>query len=107
VPPTGGAPTQLTRNPSSVTSAFTWSPDGRFLAHTMDRSLCVTDAHSGKTVRLTAPADETSVPRPEACVYSPDGKKIACVRRVPSDRGTFNQVFVSFLPQGLSPLPAK
>ncbi|MGC8991010.1 MAG: TolB family protein, partial [Verrucomicrobiia bacterium] len=83
ISPNGGQPKQLTRNPNSIDSAFSWSPDGRYIAHTMDRSVCVTDTESGVTHRLTAPTSEETAPRPEACVFSPDGKKIAYVRRVP------------------------
>ena len=83
VSPNGGPPHQLTRNPWSVASAFTWSPDGRFLAHVMDRGVCVTEARTGETTRLTPPTDDAIAPRPEACVFSPDGKKIAYVRSVP------------------------
>jgi hypothetical protein len=32
VPPTGGPPTQVTRNPTPVASAFTWHPDGKQVA---------------------------------------------------------------------------
>jgi hypothetical protein len=94
VAPTGGPPTQLTRNPWPVASAFSWSPDGRFLAHIMDGSVCVTDAATGHTTRLTPKRDDATAPRPEACVFSPDGTRIACVRRVPSPDTPANQVFV-------------
>jgi len=98
VSPNGGPPRQLTRNPWPVASAFHWSPDGRWLAHVMDNSVCVTDAQTGATVRLTPRSDDASAPRPEACVFSPDGRKIAFVRRLRGVDGTFNQVHVVFLP---------
>jgi len=60
----------------------------------MDNSVCVTDAATGATTRLTPRCDDTSAPRPEACVYSPDGSKIAFVRRVPAPDAPANQVFV-------------
>ena len=78
--PKGGPPVQVSRNPWSITSAFTWSPDGRRVAHVMDNSVCVTNVNSGATRRITPRSDDS--PRPEACVFSPDGKKIAFVRRL-------------------------
>lgn len=88
ISPNGGQPRQLTRNPNPIASAFSWSPDGRYIAHTMDRSVCVTDTESGITYRLTTPTSEETAPRPEACVFSPDGRKIAYVRRVPANQRT-------------------
>src|SRR5439155_14791392 len=38
VSPNGGPPAQLTRNPSDIASAFSWSRDGRWIAHVMDNS---------------------------------------------------------------------
>ena len=94
VSPNGGPAAPLTRNPWPVASAFTWDPDGRRIAHVMDTSVCVTDAATGETTRLTAPTSEDVAPRPEACVFSPDGRRIACIRRVPSPTEPANQVCV-------------
>jgi hypothetical protein len=82
VSPNGGPLRQITRNPWPIASTFTWSPAGDRIAHVMDRSVCVTDARTGETVRLTPPTSEATAPRPEACVFSPDGTKIAYVRSV-------------------------
>ena len=97
VSPNGGAPRQLTHNPASIASAFTWRPDGRSIAHVMDNSVCVTDAASGRTTRLTPRSDEATAPRPEACVFSPDGRKIAFVRRMPAGKRACNQICVVLL----------
>jgi hypothetical protein len=94
ISPNGGEPAQLTHNPQSIASAFTWSSDGRFIAHAMDNSVCVTEANTGVTTRLTSRSDDATAPRPEACVFSPDGQKLAYVRRAPSFGGWRNQVFV-------------
>lgn len=94
IPPNGGPPAQLTRNPWPIASTFSWSPDGRCIAHVMDNSVCVTDAATGITTRLTVRVDDATAPRPEACVFSPDGTKIAFVRRLPSPDAPANQVFV-------------
>jgi Tol biopolymer transport system component len=82
------------RNGSSNTFAFTWSPDGRRIARVMDNSVCVTDARTGETRRVTARSDDRRAPRPEACVFSPDGRQIALVRRRTEGGVTSNQVFV-------------
>jgi len=94
VSPNGGDPVQVTDNPWDIGSAFTWSPNGRAIAHVMDGSVAITDAKTGLTMRLTARADGGCLPRPEACVFSADGKKIAFVRRVGSGATEFNQVCV-------------
>jgi len=94
VSPNGGLVRQVTANPWSVASCFTWSPDGRRIAHVMDNSVCVTDAASGNTRRLTPRSDDPSAPRPEACVFSPDGRSVAFMRRLPSPREPANQICV-------------
>ena len=97
ISPNGGSPEQVTRNSTCVASAFTWSPDGRTVAHIMDNSVCLTDMASGQTQRLTGRSPDDATPRPEACVFSPDGRKISYVRRVTESGHTFNQIFVVFL----------
>lgn len=102
VSPDGGPPAQLTRNPWPIASAFTWSPDGNWIAHVTDGSVCVTDARTGQTTRLKSQFDEAAAPRPEACVFSPDGRRIACVRRVPSPVLPTNQIFCVDFPSEVS-----
>lgn len=97
VSPNGGPTIQVTRNPWSVASAFTWSPDGRRLAYVMDNSVCLTEIGSGRTQRLTARTDDAKAPRSEACVFSPDGKKLAYLRRMAESGAAHNQIFVLFL----------
>jgi hypothetical protein len=97
VSPNGGEPKQLTRNRWPISSAFTWSPDGSWVAHVMDGSVCRTCATTGETQRLTSRSEEPSAPRPEACVFSPDGKKIAFLRRVKAGTEAFNQICVVWL----------
>lgn len=94
VSPNGGPPRQVTRNPWSIASTFTWSPDGRFVAHVMDNSVCITEVAFGETHRLTPRTDDATAPRPEACVFSPDGKKLAYVRHVAESGQSCNQIFV-------------
>lgn len=99
VSPASGETRQLTHNSCDIASAFTWSADGRWIAHVMDTSVCVTDAANGKTYRLTAACNDSLAPRPEACVFSPSGDRIAYVRRVlnaggEEPSGSSNQIFV-------------
>ena len=104
VSPTGGEPAQLTRSPWPIASSFTWSPDGRSLACVADGSVCLVDSVGGQLHRLTPAARDESAPRPEACVFSPDGTRIAYLRRVPDPSGrVHNQIFVVEVPKGDSP----
>lgn len=91
IAPAGGDPVQVTRNPWPVASAFTWHPDGRRVAFVMDGCVCLTDADTGETRRLTERTADA--PRPEACVVSPDGGRVAFVRYVDGS----NQVCMAFL----------
>jgi hypothetical protein len=98
ITPAGGAPRQLTRNATGIASAFTWSPDGTRLAHVMDGSVCLTDATTGVTTRLTARGSEASAPLALACVFSPDGRHVAFLRNVAHGDTAFSQVFVVSVP---------
>jgi Protein of unknown function (DUF3748)/WD40-like Beta Propeller Repeat len=91
VSPRGGALRQITRNPSGIASAFTWSPDGRAIAHVMDGGVCVTDVASGATRRLTLAKAAPALPF--ACVFSPDGRDIAFMRSVANGGEAFTQIF--------------
>ena len=95
VSPNGGSPVEVTHNQWPIASAFSWSPDGRALAHIMDNSVCLSELAGGNTRRLTPRSPDALAPRPEACVVSPDGKKIAFVRTLPSGGGrSFNQICI-------------
>ncbi len=94
VPPRGGAPRQVTRHATAVTSAFTWSPDSRRIAHTLDGSVFVTEIATGRSERLTPGRAAADSPEPFACVYSPDGRRIAYTRRVVSGDSSHSQIFV-------------
>ena len=93
ISPNGGTPSQVTNNPWNIASAFNWSPDGKHIACVMDNSVFLIDAQSGGSTRLTPRLPDDLAPRPEACVFSPDGRAIAYVRRVLVDGSAFNQVF--------------
>ena len=97
VSPLGGELMQITRDPWGVASAFTWSPDGRRIAYAADGSVMTVDVETGMSRRVTprpAEAADSEHPRPEAVVFSPDGRRIAFMRRVVADGATHNQIFI-------------
>ena len=105
VSPCGGEPVQVTRDEWSVASSFSWSPDGRQIAYVADSSVFIVDVAGGASMRLTDRL-VASQPRPEACVFSPDGRRIAFMRSV-AGRSTqhgdpaaevHNQLFVVDVP---------
>lgn len=100
VSPNGGDPDQITRNPFGIASSFTWTPDGGQVACVADGSVCLVEVPTGATRRLTEPVRDESGPRPEACVISPDGRRIAFVRSVAQAgaAGRHTQLFVVDLP---------
>lgn len=94
--PRGGLPRQLTRNAVDIGSAFTFSPDGRSIAHVLAGQICLTDVATGDTRPITAAGDPQSAPLPLACVFSPDGRRVAYLRRMPhKDGGVYNQIFAA------------
>lgn len=95
IAPHGGVPVQGSRLSFDVASAFSWSPDGRSIAHIADRSVFVTDIGSGDSRRLTPRTAPEVAPRPEACVFSPDGLWIAYVRPVLTSDVARNQIFIT------------
>ncbi len=99
VSPTGGEPAQLTRSPWPIASSFTWSPDGRWIACVADGNVCMVDTADGGLERLTPTVRDESAPRPEACVFSPDGSRIAYARTVMAGGGSHNQIFVVEVPR--------
>jgi hypothetical protein len=94
ISPNGGEPRQLTHNPFDVASTFSWNPDGESIAYVADNSVFMSDTASGAATRLTPRSKDATAPRPEACVFSPDGSRIAYVRPVVREGATFNQIFV-------------
>lgn len=94
VSPRGGDIAQLTRGPG-VASAFTWMPDGGSIACVIDGRVGLVAADSGRFRPLTEPVSGDPAVRPEACVCSPDGRRVAFVRRLPGPDGRpHNQVCV-------------
>lgn len=108
VSPTGGEPVQMTRDEWPVASSFNWSPDGGQIAYVADGSIFVVDTGSGTSTRLTD-RDVACPPRPEACVFSPDGRRIAFMRSLAgrsTQRGdaaapVYNQIFVVDAPASM------
>ena len=94
VNPAGGDPQVVTDSPEPMASAFTWHPDGRRVACIVDGSVSWIDTVDGTVTRLTAKTEPP--PRPEGCVVSPDGSKIAFVRTTAGS----NQICMVEVPSG-------
>lgn len=80
ISPLGGKPRQVTKDPRGLSSAFTWSSDGQFIAYAADNSIFTVEVSPGISRRLTPRSSDTEAPSPLACVFSPDGSKIAFLR---------------------------
>lgn len=93
VSPCGGPSRQLTHAAGGVASAFSFSPEGERIACVIAGRVCTVAVADGTVRPLTEPVPG-SPPRPEACVFSPDGTRIAFARVVPSARGAWTQVCV-------------
>ena len=106
VSPAGGEPVQVTRDAWGVSSSFSWSVDGRQIAFVADSSVFIVDVASGVSTRLTDRL-VAALPRPEACVFSPDGRRIAFMRSVAGQSTklgdavakTHNQIFAVDVPE--------
>ncbi len=94
VSPNGGEPVQITKNAESVSTAFSWSPDGKYITYGMGGAVYITDTYSNQTQRVSPVNFEHPV-LPHAVVYSPDGNSIAYLRKVPHEsRRKYKQIFV-------------
>ncbi|MDR0352296.1 MAG: DUF3748 domain-containing protein [Opitutaceae bacterium] len=105
ISPNGGAPRQVTRLPHGIASAFSWNRDGTRIAAVIDGSVCVIDAASGAAARLTPRREPGDAPLELACVFSPDGAQIACLRRVMSQETGYTQIFTVRVPAPIPPPP--
>jgi hypothetical protein len=94
VSPNGGEPCQVTHGDCSIESAFTFRPDGIAIACVANGCICEINVESGTLTPLTSPSHRDSEIRTEAVVYSPDGSRIAYVRRTKLPGNEFNQIFV-------------
>jgi len=94
----GGAPRQVTREKTGITSAFTWSPDGRWVAHMRDNQVFLAELATGRAVALTPRSTDAAAPLSLACVFSPDGRSLAFMRNVRGEEGSFPQIFVVAVP---------
>jgi hypothetical protein len=61
----------------------------------MDNSVCIAEVTTGETTRLTPRSSDDLAPRPEACVFAPDGNAVAYVRNVIKDGARLNQIFTA------------
>jgi hypothetical protein len=87
VSPSGEKPRQVTHAGVGVESAFSWSPDGHWVAMVIEARVGIARVDDGRWQPL-APRIQWPV-KPQACVFSPDGSRIAYMRTVAG----FNQIF--------------
>jgi len=85
VSPNGGPIRQVTHDPWPVASAFTWDPAGERIAYVADDSVFTVGVRDGLSERQTPRVDAADTPLPLACVFCPEGRRIAFLRR-PADR---------------------
>ncbi len=96
VRPRDGAIRQITTGFDGIESAFSWSPCGGLVACVIAGRVSVVEMDSGRVHALTEPSTAWGRPRPEACVFSPDGRRIAFAG--PDGRTSWNQVFMVDVP---------
>ncbi len=94
ISPNGNDLRQLTCGNESIASSFTFRCDGAAIACIIGNQVCEVDLDDGTANSLTSSDPSAGLLRPEACVYSPDGKHIAFMRTVRSGDKAFNQIFV-------------
>ena len=78
VSPNGGEPMQVSRHSWDIASAFTWRPDGGFIAHVMDGSVFLTNTTTGEGRRLTPRCDDAAPAHRGVRVFA--GWEQDCVR---------------------------
>lgn len=94
VSPNGGEPKQLTKLDAGVSSAISWNRDGTRIACASGGRVVVIDSKTGAMNPVTEAGPEAEAPRPEACVFSPDGTRIAFVRRRSTGAQEQNQICI-------------
>lgn len=93
VSPNGGDIKQLSHSPSSITSPFSFSPDGQYVSYIADNSVFIEKIGSAKPQRLTTRVEGTDVPV-GAVLWSPDGKSLAYNKYVTEEEGRYLQIFL-------------
>jgi len=84
--------------PWNIASAFTWSPDGRQVAHVLDNSVCVTDVASGQGPSSDgAHGGRRKRRRGRSLRVFTRCRKLAYVRRVRETGSISHQIFVVYL----------
>ncbi len=91
VSPNGGAIRQLTHQPHSIQTPFSFSPDGSRVAYAADNSVFVTDLNSGQATRLTPRSTDETRPI-NGVVWSNKGNRLVYNRYVAGPEGRFIQI---------------
>lgn len=93
VSPEGGELTQITRNNFSPDTAFSLSPDGRWIVFGYQNRIYLTDLATGETTRI---GQDPSLTHSDLCNFnwSYSGQRLVYNRRVVEDGASFFQIFV-------------
>lgn len=91
-----GETRQISSHDFSATSAFTWHPDSQSVAYAGDGSILRVMLEGREVIRVTPRIDLASGPTHHACIFSPDGSKIAYLQPVESNRSRHLQIFCAF-----------
>ncbi|MGV3484796.1 MAG: DUF3748 domain-containing protein [Planctomycetaceae bacterium] len=83
----------ITSHPFSASSAFTWHPNGKSVAYAADGSVFQVFLDGRVPRRLTPRQSEGNGPTHHACVFSPDGSRIAFMQPVVCEGKRCNQIF--------------
>lgn len=93
VPTIGGKINKVINNSFSVQSAFSLSPNGKFVSYTADNSVFIASLKTGKTQRLTRRFFDDEKPE-GGMVWSYNGKMIAYNRYVIVNQVKWLQIFI-------------
>lgn len=92
ISPVGGQPRQLTTGDAAIASAFTWNHDGSQIAYVAGGEVRTVEPATGRVRRLAAASSPEAPFRPEACVFSPDGRRIAVLQQSGPPASPVNQI---------------
>lgn len=98
ISPNGGEPRQVTADADGVASAFTWNHDGSRIAYVSGGIVNTVETGTGRVRRLSTPPAPGESLRPEACIFSPDGRRVAAVRQTRGPDDVLNQIVVVDVP---------
>ncbi len=93
VSPDTGEQRQISSQPFSATSSFTWHPDGQSVVYVADGSVFRVFLAGREPQRLTPHKPTQDGPTHHACVFSPSGNQLAFTQPVTNASGRQSQIF--------------